>query len=103
MNPQLIADLEAARSLIDTPEKWCRGVLRLYANDGKACAWCMMGAVCHISQGAHFYERYPSTVRFLKDAIGCDSVSIWNDAPERTHADILAAFDRAIESERSKA
>jgi hypothetical protein len=26
-----------------------------------------------------------------------DSIPDWNDAPERTHADVLAAFDEAIE------
>lgn len=30
-------------------------------------------------------------------AVGGVPIGRWNDAPERTHAEVLAAFDRAIE------
>ena len=38
----------------------------------------------------------------LRDAIGDTNISIaqWNDAPERTKEDVIAAFRKAIEYER---
>ena len=100
MNPQLIADLEAARALIDTPEKWHQGSFRKYDN-GVACRWCALGACYQLTErGDHM--RYRDMARALRGVVGMP-VHDWNDAPERTHADIMAAFDKAIANERSKA
>ena len=100
MNPQLIADLEAARALIDSPEKWAKDTLREYRH-GIPCKWCALGAVIQTLERSS-PSREHETVRALEGVIGTYLVS-WNDAPERTHAEVLAAFDRAIANERSKA
>ena len=33
----------------------------------------------------------------LEKAVGINGIEHWNDMPGRTHAEVLAAFDRAIE------
>jgi hypothetical protein len=53
-----------------------------------------MGATVRFAPG-----NIPAGVRArerLRAAIGNLSIPGWNDAPERTHAEVLAAFDRAI-------
>jgi len=99
MNPQLIADLEAAKNLISTPEKWHQGELRKYGEDEKPCKWCALGACYQLTERSD-YMRYRDMARALKDVVGMP-VHDWNDAPERTHGEVLAAFDRAIANERN--
>ena len=101
MTPQLIADLERARALIDTPDKWLQGKLRKSGSDGKPCRWCVLGACYQIAERDE-PARYHNMTKALNGVLG-EPVTDWNDAPERTHAEVLAAFDRAIANERSKA
>lgn len=103
MNKQLVADLKAARALIDTPEKWLKGTL--YGdNDGAmvrvgwATCFCMDGAIdraCSDGLGID-HNRATAAVEALGLG-GSMEVWKWNDAPERTHAEVMAAFDKAIE------
>ena len=44
-----------------------------------------------------------AALKALKCAIGNGHEIVpWNDAPERTHAEVMAAFDRAIAAEQAK-
>ena len=43
-----------------------------------------------------------SALATLKRIIGSHEIVPWNDAPERTHAEVMAAFDRAIAAEQAK-
>lgn len=68
--------LRWARARIDTPEKWA-----------PQASLIAMGRVC-------------AALQVLKDAIGLGPgqyVSSWNDNRRRMHAEVLQAFDRAIE------
>ena len=40
--------------------------------------------------------RWEDAAKYLRQAIGGLEIPEWNDAPERTQADVLDAFDRAI-------
>jgi hypothetical protein len=91
--------LREARGLIDTPEKWIKGWF--HCDDGGR--YCVLGAVY---EGARKLGAEGLTYRAV-DALGhaifgrpvdC-SISAWNDALERTHADVLAAIDTAIAEE----
>ncbi len=92
------AVLRAARTLIATPERWTK---RAYRKDAagnmcepeQAVCRCAEGALCD-SDGTD--DEWWRAYDVFRDAIGLDSIALWNDAPERTHADVLAAFDRAI-------
>lgn len=92
-------DLIAARALIDTPEKWCKGAFEL---DGHLCA---LGALRKATTGS---ARLPNAapgefVRYIRARMWIESkvssgVEHFNDDPATTHADVLAMFDRAIEA-----
>lgn len=92
--------LRKARALIDTPEKWCQGV---YC---KGDALCSLGAIYAAGGGdrkdipedgdPHFSYESERAYRTLSAAISPKWVAPWNDAPERTHADVMALFDKAI-------
>lgn len=90
--------LIAARELVARPGGWCQEIDHL--DD--------YGTVAHCAQGAIAWAR-PSIAagRAALDAlsvvVGTDypAISDWNDDPSRTQAEVVAAFDRAIERERA--
>ena len=94
--------LKAARALIDTPEKWTRGLNARDAhgqdvrpNSLEAVCFCARGAIIR-SAGFEHIDAY----ELLQNALpigGNDFVPAYNDNPDTTHADIMALFDRAIE------
>lgn len=78
--------LVAARKRIENPANW-----------GKAGDVCSPDTTCAflaILDSEEIGDRY--TLGFFRKQVG-GSIITWNDAPERTHAEVLAAFDRAIE------
>jgi hypothetical protein len=94
VNP--IEILVKARKLIDSPEKWAKREQIRYPF--RICAYL---ALARAARGAYYGEAYGC----LQRAAGLgpeELIHHWNDAPERTHADVMAAFDRAIATERAK-
>jgi hypothetical protein len=79
--------LRAAKALINTPDKWCKG--RSRDDRGRRC---LMAAI--LDAGGSDAPRADGP-RALRDVIG-PSITTWNDAPERAHGEVMAAFDRAI-------
>lgn len=77
--------LADARALIDTPDKWVKGS---YAFNGRRCIWRALG-----DAGVSKMDRLP-----LYEASGTFSLIAWQDAPERTHSEVMALFDKAMES-----
>jgi hypothetical protein len=61
-----------------------------------AAQWCILGAVCATADGMEDEIKALDTLEGVTDARP-GYIAEWNDAPERTQADVLAAFDRAIE------
>ena len=100
--------LIAARALIDTPERWVKG--------RKPGCWCAGDAImASLPRYTVPSIRWPpvpqygvtnarnAALRALECAIGNGhEIASWNDAPERTHAEVMAAFDRAIVAEQAK-
>jgi len=85
--------LRAARGLIAEPGHWAQGASRV------GVAVCAAEAID--SSVGRDYDAIDVAYRYLKRIIGADPgvegfISSWNDAPERTHAEVLAAFDAAI-------
>lgn len=87
--------LRRAAQLIDTPEKWCQRADEL---DGKHC---LMGAImAHPDRdSAEFSSVYEDACEAIAEQVGFSKLrivmGIWNDEPGRTHAEVLAALDRA--------
>ena len=97
--------LVEARELLSVPERWTKDE---YARDPsgeavmplseRAVCWCTIGAMYRIA-GAHGDELRKAK-RALERATQDGAIAVFNDDPSRTHAEILAAFDRAIEATR---
>lgn len=87
-------NLIAARKLIENESDWCQGG---FTND--AGARCALQAI-YDAKGVHWCDgvRAPE-YKALKEAMGGQFPGDFNDA--HTHAEVLAAFDRAIAASAS--
>ena len=106
---QLLDDLKAVRDLLSVPERWTKGA---HARDlvghtvppagVVAVCWCLDGAALKLAGGDMHTPRYRNIERALTAAIDGGNYSVWNDAPRRIHADVLALLDKAIAAEESR-
>lgn len=82
-----------AYELLDSPERWIQGY---FAKDwmGVPCSpdsehaiqFSLFGALCRASEGPRqMLEKIEATVAIIKG----ESVSSWNDKPERTYEDVF--------------
>lgn len=91
--------LRKARDLISVPERWTKGELARSAGGYKvsprssnATCWCIEGALIKAS-GEWAYET--RAIKLMMQIVN-SVLHGWNDAPKRTHAEVLGAFDHAI-------
>lgn len=100
-NARTIAILTEARAKIADPRNWGQGA-RYKRINGLSC--CASEA---IQDATIIDEQKPANLVLsdrraayiaLGNAIGDPRIVDWNDAPSRTHAEVLAAFTRAIVS-----
>lgn len=92
--------LLAARTLISDPENWTQGAYArtdqdsgfLLPSDSRAARWCPDGAI-QFSSPNHRIES--SALTALSRAMNGNIVR-FSDAPGRTHAEIMNAFDRSL-------
>lgn len=97
-------DLRAARALVE--KGWTQGAYgrlesgeNTFAWDANVVCWCPVGAIQKATierdrDDDQALDAFAAAlVEYDKDA-GPEG---WNDAPGRTQAEVLAAFDRAIE------
>ncbi len=87
--------LTYAMELIDTPEKWARNV---YSSPRKLC---VQQAIYQVAEKLGLDCVTAANNAFCR-AIGGWSVGLWNDHPNRTHAEVMAAGRRAIAAEQEK-
>ncbi|WP_380778018.1 hypothetical protein [Sphingomonas sp. R86520] len=91
--PLCVADvLERAADLIEPEGAWIRGSF-VGERNGIEC-FCAMGA---IDRAAGTDQDLDETVIFstLRKVIGRQSIVSWNDSPERTQPEVVAALRRA--------
>lgn len=84
--------LRRAKALIPDQEHWWQEGLSSFLPGGGR-TYCAGLAISH-SSDAHWQASY-----VFSKAIGGNGLSSiydWNDAPGRTHAEVMQAFDRAI-------
>jgi hypothetical protein len=90
--------LVEARKLLDRPENWGTGddVSFSFLPGSTMCVGIAMQCAAvgsgDLTAAAKLFEKANS---IGSDGIGANIVA-WNDAPGRTHAEVLAALDRAI-------
>jgi hypothetical protein len=63
------------------------------SSDARACKFCIYGAMARIcDRDADARQRARD---FIHPVIGTELISIWNDAPERTQAEVVSALREA--------
>ena len=99
--------LKKARALIADPKHWIKGTFKLTKGHEQSC-YCALGAVREIGSPAlsdnDDYVTYNKAQRLLRDGAArvikkasSDVVIVkFNDASNRTHDQVLKAFDIAI-------
>lgn len=92
MNTQTLDCLEEAKKLIGAG--WCQKNYIRKKPDG-GYEYCSSGAIILSTPDLNVVRCAAAFLKKVTDS----NVSIlrWNDAPERTHEEVLAAFDRAID------
>lgn len=91
-----------ARARISSPKKWGKGIRGVRENLRPLSTCCAAEAIEDTAMAA---DRGPAFRAIYKAAgIGKRFFTLveWNDAPSRTHAQVLATFDKAIKAERAK-
>lgn len=103
MNP-LLSQLKQIRSLLEDPNNWIQGLsavdkngIELDANHPDACKFCLYGAALSVAE----WDTVEGAVLFnsLERACGVYpnfGLGSWNDAPNRTHQDVIKVIDTAI-------
>lgn len=84
--------LRAGKQRIETLG-WCQGDEKAMGHDGKL-GYCTATAMCDGDLKSSL-----DAIGFLKKVNGIDDkagIFVWNDAPERTKEDVIAAYDKAI-------
>jgi hypothetical protein len=99
--------LREARSILGEPGTWTKGALARYENghpagvhDPEATCRCLYSTLVLATARLH-PSGYESPTATFEAAVaagfkGTSDVVRWNDAPERTHAEVLAKLDTAI-------
>lgn len=95
-----VADvLTAAADLIEPEGWWTQGATartstgeRAVIAEPDAACWCMIGAVWEV---AGWLGPIGEAEGALLDLLGVGNVARWNDAPERTQAEVVAALRAA--------
>ena len=95
--------LKAARAKVASPENWGKGQRGYYAGyRGRPTSSCCVAEA--IEECLPYTEERKRAFRAFHNAAGLEEkfgkLIDWNDAPERTHAEVLATFDLAIASLR---
>lgn len=97
--------LKRARKLLTNPKRWCQGRFAkdkwgngCNVNDERAYQFCIAGAVEHVSGGVDYDpgSEYQEAIDILNRSVRGGSTIVFNDMPKRKHAQVLAAFDKAI-------
>lgn len=94
--------LVATRALLSAPARWTKGEAARDATGAPtrrhdlAVRWCLLGAIerCAGFETALYCQAVDALRPFLGG--GEASISLWNDWPSVTHADMLALLDKAI-------
>ena len=83
--------LRRAKARVDTPEKWFGPHHMPRFGGGRLCAGMALESV-----GGWDHPARTTFCLAIGAEDGCMGVVHWNNAPERTHAEVMQAFDAAI-------
>lgn len=93
-----ILHIKAARAKIADPQNWGKG---RRGENRDLLTYCAAEAIEDNGIDGFPYKARIRAFHALMNAAGIDyHLAPWNDAPERTHSEVLAAFDLAIATVR---
>lgn len=108
----VLAVLEGAQALHSAPSTWARGH---FATDkhGSVCeplchksvCFCPVGAVSRVAATLYAGKTggiYSGALEAIRKVIDRQSIEIWNDAKERTFADVRKMWIEAIAARRAR-
>lgn len=93
--------LKAGRIRISSPENWGTGSRGCAGRNRPMHTCCAAEAIEEALpiipwDDIEKYEARKRALKALANAAGTDCIVEWNDAPGRTHAEVMAAYDLAI-------
>ena len=111
MDNEKIDILTKARHLVREPKWWIQGHAartqsgeRVHCFDLKAHAFCMTGAISRAAHDMGYvgWKTEPGVFKAMTESIKIEGQEAamyqWNDMANRTHEEVLKAFDDTIES-----
>jgi hypothetical protein len=100
--------LTKAKELISSPEHWCQ---EAYSRDinGVSCdrkspdvnSFCIIGAIFKATDEGVIYDEEIKVWNALNNIVGDYAISTWNDKEGRTHDEVMALLDKAIENAKA--
>lgn len=96
--------LRTVRERLSDPENWRQISQGGFSRRGPTCLGLALDDADDSSNKWRAAQHLGRTLGFAEDDIERGTMGLifgWNDAPERTHADVLAALDKAIETEQA--
>ena len=86
------------RSPLLDREEWSSRSNRTTPSDRSAVCWCARGAIRAVmaEMGMQIDATFEAMVAAEMGFASAVELAAWNDARERTHAEVLARFDQAI-------
>jgi hypothetical protein len=113
--------LKRAREILSKPESWIKGAfaadkngLAVGACGLDACSWCAEGALkeasAQLGNGRYLpisvfqslEAQIPEEIQNHARKNAKSLIPFYNDAEERTHEEVMAWFDKAIQAEEKK-
>jgi TolB-like protein len=92
LSPELFA-LHRVKNILGAYDRWCQGTAYRYRGRHLAPQYCLGGAITSATDDIYLRAK---VVAMFTEVIGTDSIPLWNDAAERTYADIMDVVERAI-------
>ena len=110
LSPKAQEILVKAVELINMPNRWIKGAGYRSGPEGAHHYYCSLGALDKAARivmsnrseySADAYNEARGAVAKTMSKLGYEDFDIayWNDAPERTHADVKAAFCKTLKRE----
>lgn len=96
-----LAALRALYALLEPPERWThRTITRDVHDSATRTAWCLTCGLCAVIRRGIVRKRvYRLLLNCTGERDAAYALQLWSNAPERTHADVLALIQAAIERE----
>ena len=95
--------LKAVRERLADEARWTKGKAARDANgigtqfeSAAAACFCLVGAIWCEFPNSYLSQKETNRIAAMLEFQNWEAASFWNDAPERTHADVIARLDTAL-------